>query len=110
MDFPEETPPGLLANVAAGDNSPALTVTELSGALRRTIETAFGEVRVRGEISGFKRHASGHCYFTLKDENACIDAVIWRGNAAALASIAHSRPDRTGRCRTRRTNGVSRTR
>jgi len=85
MDFPEETPPGLLANVAAGDNSPALTVTELSGALRRTIETAFGEVRVRGEISGFKRHASGHCYFTLKDENACIDAVIWRSGAAALA-------------------------
>ena len=60
-------------------------MTELSGALRRTIETAFGQVRVRGEISGFKRHASGHCYFTLKDENACIDAVIWRSGAAALA-------------------------
>jgi exodeoxyribonuclease VII large subunit len=85
MDFPEETPAGLLANVAAGDNSPPLTVTELSGALKRTIETAFGQVRVRGEISGFKRHASGHCYFTLKDENACIDAVIWRSGAAALA-------------------------
>jgi exodeoxyribonuclease VII large subunit len=85
MDLPEETSAGLLANVAPGDNSPALSVTELSGALKRTIETAFGEVRVRGEISGFKRHGSGHCYFTLKDENACIDAVIWRGNAAALA-------------------------
>jgi len=60
-------------------------VTELSGALKRTIETAFGKVRVRGEISGFKRHASGHCYFTLKDENACIDAVIWRTSAGALA-------------------------
>jgi len=71
--------------VAAGDNSPALSVSELSGALKRTIETAFGEVRVRGEISGFKRHNSGHCYFTLKDENACIDAVIWRSNAVALA-------------------------
>ena len=68
-----------------GDNSPALTVTELSGALKRSIEATFGAVRVRGEISGFKRHASGHCYFTLKDENACIDAVIWRGNAGALA-------------------------
>src|SRR3954451_24731553 len=85
MDFPEETRAGLLANVAPGDNSPALTVTELSGALKRTIENAFGQVRVRGEISGFKRHASGHCYFTLKDENACIDAVIWRTNAAVLA-------------------------
>jgi exodeoxyribonuclease VII large subunit len=85
MDLPEETRAGLLAEVAPGDNSPPLTVSELSGALKRTIENAFGQVRVRGEISGFKRHASGHCYFTLKDENACIDAVIWRGSAAALA-------------------------
>jgi exodeoxyribonuclease VII large subunit len=84
MDLPDDTP-GLLANVAAGDNSPPLTVTELSGALKRTIETAFGQVRVRGEISGFKRHSSGHCYFSLKDENACIDAVIWRTSAATLA-------------------------
>ena len=71
--------------MAPGDNSPPLSVSELSGALKRTIETAFGEVRVRGEISGFKRHASGHCYFTLKDENACIDAVIWRTSTGALA-------------------------
>jgi exodeoxyribonuclease VII large subunit len=85
MDFPEDTPGGLLANVGPGDNSPPLTVTELSGALKRTIENAFGQVRVRGEISGFKRHGSGHCYFTLKDENACMDAVIWRGSAAGLA-------------------------
>src|SRR4051794_37334946 len=85
MDLPDDTPAGLLANVAPGDNSPALTVTELSGALKRTIENAFGHVRVRGEISGFKRHASGHCYFTLKDENACIDAVIWRTSRGTLA-------------------------
>ena len=85
MDLPEEARAGLLANVSPGDNSPALTVSELSGALKRTIENAFGQVRVRGEISGFKRHASGHCYFTLKDENACIDAVIWRTSAGALA-------------------------
>jgi len=85
MDLPDDTRSGLLANVAAGDNSPALSVSELSGALKRTIETAFGQVRVRGEVSGFKRHASGHCYFTLKDENACIDAVIWRTSAGLLA-------------------------
>jgi exodeoxyribonuclease VII large subunit len=85
MDLPDDTSAGLLANVAPGDNSPALTVTELSGALKRTIENAFGQVRVRGEISGFKRHASGHCYFTLKDENACIDAVVWRTSAVSLA-------------------------
>lgn len=87
MDFPEEERSGLLANVAAGDNSPALTVSELSGALKRAVENAFGQVRVRGEISGFKRHASGHCYFTLKDESACIDAVIWRSSAASLAFL-----------------------
>src|SRR6476469_2487593 len=85
MDLPEDTRAGLLAEVAPGDNSPPLTVTELSGALKRTIENAFGQVRVRGEISGFKRHSSGHCYFTLKDENACIDAVIWRTSAGTLA-------------------------
>ena len=85
MDLPDDTRAGLLANVAPGDNSPALSVSELSGALKRPIENAFGQVRVRGEISGFKRHASGHCYFTLKDENACIDAVIWRTSAGALA-------------------------
>jgi exodeoxyribonuclease VII large subunit len=85
MDLPDDTRGSLLANVAAGDNSPAQSVSELSGALKRAIETAFGQVRVRGEISGFKRHSSGHCYFTLKDENACIDAVIWRTSAGGLA-------------------------
>jgi exodeoxyribonuclease VII large subunit len=77
--------PGLLAKVSPADNSQPLTVTELSGALKRTVEAAFGFVRVRGEISGWKRHASGHCYFTLKDDSACIDAVIWRGQSSALA-------------------------
>ena len=88
MNLPDDGPQvegsGLLAEAKAGDNAPALSVTELSLSLKRTIETSFGRVRLRGEISGFKRHASGHCYFTLKDENACIDAVIWRSGAAAL--------------------------
>jgi exodeoxyribonuclease VII large subunit len=60
MDFPEEARAGLLANVAPGDNSPALSVSELSGALKRTVESAFGHVRVRGEISGFNRHGYVH--------------------------------------------------
>ena len=85
MDLPDDTRAGLLANVAPGDNSPALSVSELSGALKKAVESAFGHVRVRGEISGFKRHSSGHCYFSLKDENACMDAVIWRTSAAVLA-------------------------
>src|SRR4030081_1198893 len=55
------------------------TVSELSAALRKTVEDAFGHVRVRGEISGYRGpHSSGHCYFALKDENAKIEAVIWR--------------------------------
>src|SRR6188472_3430520 len=84
MDLSDERS-GLLANVPPGDNSPAMTVGELAGSLKRVIEGEFGHVRVRGEISGFKRHSSGHCYLSLKDETACIDAVIWRGNAGGLA-------------------------
>jgi len=82
-DFPAGDP-GLLASEPPGDNAPPFSVSELSSALKRTVEGAFDHVRVRGEISGFKRVASGHCYFTLKDEGACIDAVIWRGQAGAL--------------------------
>ena len=85
MDLPEDSSAGLLADTRAGDNSPAQSVSELSMSLKRAVESAFGQVRVRGEISGFKRHASGHCYFSLKDESACIDAVIWRSSSGALA-------------------------
>jgi len=60
-------------------NIPEWTVSELSAALKRTVEDAFGYVRVRGEISGFRGpHTSGHCYFALKDEGAKIDAVIFK--------------------------------
>lgn len=48
------------------------------------VEGEFGHVRLRGEISGYKRAASGHVYLCLKDESAVIDGVIWRGAAAAL--------------------------
>jgi exodeoxyribonuclease VII large subunit len=85
VDLPDDARSGLLANVPPGDNSPPLTVGELAGSLKRVIEGEFGHVRVRGEISGFKRHSSGHCYLSLKDEAACIDAVIWRGNSNGLA-------------------------
>ncbi len=55
------------------------SVSELAFSLKRTVEDAYGHVRLRGEISGFRgQHASGHAYFTLKDEKACIDAVCWR--------------------------------
>src|SRR5258707_226763 len=59
--------------------APEFTVSELSSALRRTVEDAYGHVRVRGEISGFRGpHSSGHCYFALKDDSAKIEAVIWK--------------------------------
>jgi len=61
------------------NNAPEFTVSELSSALRRTVEDAYGHVRVRGEISGFRGvQPSGHCYFALKDEAAKIEAVIWK--------------------------------
>ena len=61
------------------------SVSEISNALKRTLEDTFGHVRVRGEISSFRGpHASGHCYFSIKDEGAKLDAVIWRGSFGRL--------------------------
>ncbi len=57
----------------------ALTVTELTRRIRGTLETAFGPLRVEGELSNIRRPTSGHCYGTLKDEGAQISFVIWRG-------------------------------
>ncbi len=62
-----------------------MSVGELSSRLKRVVEGEFGHVRLRGEISGYKRVASGHCYLALKDEAAVIDGVIWKGQAAQLA-------------------------
>lgn len=67
------------------DNLREWTVSDLSRALRRTVEDAYSLVRVRGEISSWKRHSSGHCYFALKDADAALDGVMWRGQAAGLA-------------------------
>ena len=65
-------------------NVPEYSVSEISGALKRTVEETFALVRVKGEISGFKRHSSGHLYFALKDADAVLDAVCWRGQAQRL--------------------------
>lgn len=62
-------------------NLPEYSVSEISQEIKRTMEDRFGHVRLRGEISGFRGpHSSGHCYFSLKDQNAKIDAIVWRGN------------------------------
>ncbi|WP_219320723.1 exodeoxyribonuclease VII large subunit [Methylovirgula sp. HY1] len=70
---------------ASSTNAPEFTVSELSGALKRTIEDRFSLVRLRGEISNYRGpHSSGHAYFCLKDQGARIDAVIWKGNFTRL--------------------------
>src|SRR6478752_1297846 len=70
---------GVAMNEQARLNVPEWTVSELSAALKKTVEDAFGFVRVRGEISGYRGpHSSGHCYFALKDAGAKIEAVIWK--------------------------------
>ncbi|PCI33617.1 MAG: exodeoxyribonuclease VII large subunit [Alphaproteobacteria bacterium] len=66
------------------DNQPEYSVTELSMALKRTVEDTYGYVRLRGEISGFKRAASGHVYLTLKDEKSVLDGIMWKGVAGRL--------------------------
>jgi len=76
---------GLVAKGATGDNAAPLTITEISQALKRTVEGAFGFVRLRGELSGVKRAASGHLYCCLKDEGAVIDGVMWRTGVQRLA-------------------------
>ena len=66
-------------------SAPILSVSEISAILKRTVENTFGRIRVRGEISGFKRAQSGHLYFSLKDTTAVIDSVCWRGTASSLS-------------------------
>ncbi|MDO5606075.1 MAG: exodeoxyribonuclease VII large subunit [Paracoccus sp. (in: a-proteobacteria)] len=80
MDMFEDDSPG----PAEGSNAPALSVSEISGAVKRVIEGEFGRVRVRGEIGRVSRPSSGHLYFDLKDDRAVIAAVTWKGQAARL--------------------------
>src|SRR3989344_1390216 len=69
---------------APRDNNPPLSISELSFALKRTLEERFGHVRLRGEVSKVNRHASGHIYLTLKDDKSAIDGVIWKGSVRGL--------------------------
>ncbi|MFL0355105.1 exodeoxyribonuclease VII large subunit [Erythrobacter sp. GH1-10] len=78
---------GLVARSRAGDNAEPLSITEISNALKRTVEDRFGHVRLRGELSGVKRAASGHLYCALKDDKAVLDGVMWRGNTNRLAFV-----------------------
>jgi exodeoxyribonuclease VII large subunit len=77
----------LRTSEARRENVAEYSVSELAAALKRTLEDGYGYVRVRGEISGFKRAGSGHLYFALKDEGAVLDAVCWRSTAQRLRSL-----------------------
>jgi exodeoxyribonuclease VII large subunit len=78
-DVAPESPP------AVDGNARPYSVSELSFALKRTLEDAYGFVRLRGEISKTTFHANGHVYLTLKDERAAIDGVVWKGQVRGLS-------------------------
>src|ERR1700685_1815807 len=65
-------------------NLPEFTVSEISGAIKRTLEGEFGRVRVRGEITELKKYPSGHIYFSLKDEGAKLSGIVWKNSVARL--------------------------
>ena len=68
-----------------GTNVAEFSVSEISGAVKRTVENAFGHVRVRGEVSGYRGpHSSGHAYFALADDRSKIESVIWKGTFRGL--------------------------
>lgn len=74
----------LIEQGEAGGNAPALSVSEISGAVKRVIEGEFAHVRVRGELGRISRPRSGHVYLDLKDERAVLAGVIWKGVAGRL--------------------------
>ena len=74
----------LIDDNRAGENAPEFTVAELSGKIKALIEGQFSHVRIRGEIGAVKRYASGHIYYDLKDEDAVINAVTFKGQAARM--------------------------
>ncbi|MHA1568457.1 MAG: exodeoxyribonuclease VII large subunit, partial [Alphaproteobacteria bacterium] len=77
-------PPFAETAAPAAHNLAEITVGELTAAIKRTLEGAFGRVRVRGEVSRPNYHSSGHLYLTLKDDSGVIDGVCWRGTVERL--------------------------
>jgi exodeoxyribonuclease VII large subunit len=82
---PEPVANGARQGSNQGSNLPEYSVSELSAAIKGTLERAYGYVRLRGEVSGFRGvHGSGHCYFALKDDKSRIEAVIWRSTLQGI--------------------------
>ena len=68
-------------------NVPEYTVSEVSGAVKRTLESTFGRIRVRGELTEVKRYPSGHIYLSLKDESAKISGIVWKSAVSRLGMV-----------------------
>jgi exodeoxyribonuclease VII large subunit len=68
-------------------NMPEYTVSEISGAVKRTLETTFGRIRIRGELTEVKRYPSGHIYLSLKDESSKISGIIWKNAVPRLGMV-----------------------
>ncbi|MBW4022852.1 MAG: exodeoxyribonuclease VII large subunit [Proteobacteria bacterium] len=79
-------PPAALPSTTTS-NIPEYSVSEISAAVKRTLEGAFGRVRVRGEITELKRYSSGHIYFSLKDENGKLSGIIWKSAVSRLGLV-----------------------
>jgi exodeoxyribonuclease VII large subunit len=75
---------GIMSEAVTRANLPEYSVSEVSAALKRTVEDAFPFVRVRGEVSKVTFQSSGHVYFDLKDDLAVLNAVCWRMTAQRL--------------------------
>ena len=83
FDFDAAPPPP--PSGGEGGNAPALSVSEIAGAVKKTLESNFNNIRIRGEVSGYRGpHSSGHAYFTLKDEDAQVRCTMWRNRAQLL--------------------------
>ncbi|WP_281650017.1 exodeoxyribonuclease VII large subunit [Novacetimonas hansenii] len=76
--------PSFPSGAPGATNIAEYSVSEISGAIRSTLEGTFGRIRVRGEITEFKRYSSGHLYFSLKDEKGKLSSVVWRGSVSRL--------------------------
>lgn len=77
----------LLEDDAPSPNAPEFTVSEISGAVKKTLEQAFGRIRVRGEIGRVMKAGSGHLYYDLKDDRNVISCNTWKGQVAGLSVL-----------------------
>ena len=73
-----------MTDAVSDSNAPAYSVSELAFALKRTLETSYAFVRLRGELSKVTHHGNGHVYLTIKDDKSAIDGVVWKGSVRGL--------------------------